>query len=158
MGRGLVLAAGLAAMVAAGPAGAQPSVDGARMADRTEVSYRFACGAARADFSFRQERRALASVDDDTGRALSVRLAALVVPGRRIGASALASVRALVRSFGWIETVTATCSGGEVTLSVRGMELAAWLASFSGNRGNWQRPASVTRTIRISPRGRVAIS
>jgi hypothetical protein len=159
MVRGFVLIAGLATLIVAGRADGQPgAIDGARRADRTEVAYRFACGNLRTDFSFRQEWRELASVNDEVGRALGVRLTALVVPGRRIGASGLASVRALVRSFAWIDTVTATCSGGEVTLSVHGMELAAWLASFRGNAGGWQRPASVTRTIRISPRGGVLIS
>jgi hypothetical protein len=66
-------------------------------------------------------------------------------------------VRALVRSFGWIDTVTAYCSGGEVTLWVHGMELAAWIGSMN-HPGGWQRPDSVLRTIRLSPRGEVVIS
>lgn len=158
MVRRVVLVAALAALIAVGRAEAWPDDMEEQKAHQTDVAYRFACGTVRANFSYRQERRSLASVNEELGRALSVRLTALVVPGRRIGTSGLASVRALLRSFAWIDTVNAYCSGGEVTLWLRGMDLAAWIGSFRNDPGGWQRPASVLRTIRISPRGEVVIS
>lgn len=129
----------------------------ANWAERTSV---MRCEGFRVEVRYREER-----FDPDQARsldrALRVTLLGLAISGRPISISERAKVEALFQSFAWIDQTDLRCTSERIQLNVVAMSKAEWIGYIEergrdGGHGR-ARPHVHTRTIAVSPDGRVTI-
>ena len=129
-------------------------IDGIGRSDWAETTTVMRCEGFRVEVRYRQER-----FDPDRtpslDRALRVTLLGLTVSRRSMSTAERARLYDLFQSFAWIDRTDLRCSGERIQLNVIAMSKAEWI-DYIEERSR-ERPSAHTRTIGISPEGRVTI-
>ena len=137
---------------------APPSVeafDGPRTPPFVEGAYTFDCSDIRATVRYRQERHEPESVSR-LEEGMRVTLLELTVSGTSLPPDQLATAREVFRSFAWVREVGALCSGGVVTIDVRGMPLGLFMEALRNDTRPL--PELRTRTLYLNASGLVETS
>jgi hypothetical protein len=130
------------------------TIDGVQRPFSTETTSVFRCGRYRVELGYREERFDV-NRTPTLERALRVTLLRLVVSGRRISSAERARAGRLFRTFAWIDRADLRCASDRIQINVVAMPKDEWIAYIEERRSD--RPSVNTRTVEVSPRGRLTI-